>query len=55
MVHHIGYEDTGSKSQRIAIDAQFNAGLRRIRLALTAECQDQGVDQGVIEEMAQIF
>jgi hypothetical protein len=50
-VHHITYKDTASRSQSIAVDAQFNRGLSKIRRALIAECHDQGF----VEEIAQIF
>lgn len=50
-MHRIRYEDAASQTHWIEIDAQFTAGLSKIRRTLIAECHDQGF----VDEMAYIF
>jgi hypothetical protein len=49
--HRIAYTGTASQRQAIEIDAQFSAGLQKIRRTLIGECHDQGLT----EEIAQIL
>src|SRR5687768_9387214 len=49
--HRITYKGTESYYLSMEIDAQFSAGLNKIRRALIGECHDQGFT----EEIAQIL
>ena len=52
-VRILKYWDTTARPQRIVLDATFNAGVRKIRQTLMAECSEYGLLADVIRIVKQ--